>query len=84
MLKAPLNQKVASLLINLLEKNPTENGLELPLPITRKEIADTLGATVESVIRIMSEWSKMGIIQTNDQYIRVIKPDKVIEYLKVQ
>lgn len=84
MLKAPLNQKVASLLLILLEKSPVEKGLELPLPLTRKEIADTLGASVESVIRIMSEWSKLGIIQTNDQYIRVVKPEKVIEFLKVE
>ena len=83
MLKAPLQQKVASLLITLLERNPTGNGLDLPLPLTRKEIADTLGATVESVIRIMSEWSKLGIIQTTDQYIRVVKPEKIIELLKV-
>lgn len=83
MLKAPLGQKVASLLLNLLEKSPIENGLDLPLPLTRKEIADNLGASVESVIRIMSEWSKLGIIQTNDQFIRVIKPDKIIEFLKI-
>ncbi len=82
MAKAPLNQKVASLLLILLERSPVENGMELPLPLTRKEIADTLGASVESVIRIMSEWSKMGIIQTNDQYIRVTRPDKVIDFLK--
>lgn len=83
MAKAPLIYKVAALLIALLEKHPTQEGLVLPLPLTRKEIADTLGASVESVIRVMSEWSKLGIIETNDQLIRVIKPDKVIAYLKM-
>lgn len=82
MVRAPLSQKVATLLIALSEKNPSRTDLEISLPLTRKEIADTLGASVESVIRIMSEWSKLGIIQTNDQHIRIVKPEKVIEYLQ--
>lgn len=67
--KAPLAAKVAFLLMELLERHAHQDELVLPLPITRKEIADSLGASVESVIRIMSDWSKKGIIQTSDQTI---------------
>lgn len=80
--KASLSQKLAAQLINLLEKNPKENDMELPLPLTRKELADSLGATSESIIRIMSEWSKQGIIQTHDHHIRLLKPEKILEILK--
>lgn len=80
--RAPLNQKIAALLMNLLEKNHGEEALTLPLPLTRKEIADTLGASVESVIRVMSEWSKLGLIQTTDQNIKVLRLAKIIEILK--
>ncbi len=82
MSKAPLSQKVAALLLSLLERNQGPDEMVLPLPLTRKEIAENLGASVESVIRVMSEWSKQGIIETNDQLIRVIKPDRIIEELR--
>lgn len=82
MAKAPLAQKVAALLISLVEKNPSEEGLVLPLPLTRKEIADNLGASVEAVIRIMSDWSKQGIIHTNEQNIRILRPDYILAILK--
>lgn len=82
LLKAPLPQKVATLLMNLVEKHPSSDGLILPLPLTRKEIADAVGATPESVIRIMSEWSKQGYLQTNDQNIEILRPDKIIELVE--
>lgn len=82
--KAPLNTKVAALIINLLEKNRNLSDTTLPLPLTRKEIAESLGSTVESVIRIMSEWSKEGIIKTTDQHIEIVQMDKLIGLLKLQ
>lgn len=81
MSKSPLSQKVAMLLINLLDKQSENGNASVRLPMTRKEIADNLGASVESVIRIMSDWSKQGIIQTADQQIHVLKVDKIIEHL---
>lgn len=81
MSKSPLSQKVAMLLINLLDKQSEDGNASVKLPMTRKEIADNLGASVESVIRIMSDWSKQGIIQTADQQIHVLKVEKIIEHL---
>lgn len=82
--KAPLNQKVAALLMQLLDQNTREQGIFLPLPLTRKEIADSLGASVESVIRVMSDWSKQGYIQTVGQQIEICRPDRLIEILKIE
>lgn len=76
--KAPLSAKVASLLMDLVDRQRDQKELVLPLPLTRKEIADSLGASVESVIRVMSDWSKRGIIQTSEQHIRILKPEQVI------
>lgn len=80
---APLNQKIAAVLIALLEKNASNNPLELPFPLTRKEIANAIGSTEESVIRIMSDWTKVGFIQTTEQFIRIIQVEKILEILKV-
>ncbi len=86
MLKAPLAKKLAILLISLLEKSNAsdqEQGL-IPLQLTRKEIADNLGASVESIIRIMSDWSKKGVLETTDRQIRILKTDKLIQEMSVE
>lgn len=82
MSKSPLQAKVASLLIDLIEKQPENTDtVKIPIPLTRKEIADSVGASVESIIRIMSDWSKKGLINTEDHNITIIKTDKIIELM---
>ena len=76
--KAPLTAKIASLLMELASAEKSQKELILPLPLTRKEIADSLGASVESVIRVMSEWSKKGFLKTSDQNITILKPEHII------
>ncbi len=79
MQRSPLQSKVAAMLLQLVAKDSVTTELEVPLPLTRKEIADTLGVTVESVIRVMSEWVKKGYVVTTDQHIKILKPDLIIE-----
>lgn len=76
--KAPLKTKIAFLLIDILNKSE-QNSTILPLPLTRKEIADSLGVTTESVIRVMSEWSKTGFIETIDTNIKILRMDELIK-----
>ncbi|MGE3533655.1 MAG: Crp/Fnr family transcriptional regulator [Parachlamydiales bacterium] len=80
--RAPLEQRVAGLLLTLLERSSRENDRLVPLPLTRQEIADSLGAAVESVIRVMSDWSQRGVIKTTDRNIEILRPDQVIEIVK--
>lgn len=80
--KSPLPRKVAFLLLQLMERYSAEEDKILPIPLTRKEIADSLGSTVESVIRIMSDWSHQGIVKTHEQYIEILQPSKVVDILK--
>lgn len=80
--KSPLAQKIARQLVSIIERYSGENQTILPIPFTRQEIADSVGASVESVIRIMSDWSRNGIISTSDQLIRIEKMDKILEIVK--
>jgi CRP-like cAMP-binding protein len=80
--KAPLSSKIAFLLMDILKRYDGDDAV-LYLPLTRQEIADSLGASVESVIRIMSDWSKSGIIETHDQKIKVLKLDKIVEKMSL-
>lgn len=84
LIKAPLSQKLATLLFQLLEKSPQQEQGLLSFQLTRQEIADNLGASVESIIRIMSDWSKQGILETTDRQIRILKVDRLIEELSAE
>jgi len=81
LLKAPLAQKVARELVNLIERYSDKGETFLPIPITRQEIADSVGASVESVIRVMSDWSQNGYLKTTDQVIHVLRMDKILEIM---
>lgn len=74
--KLPLAAKIAGTLLDLVSKGPEVDLIEIP--ITRKEIADHLGVAPESVIRIMSEWTKEGYIEADDKLLRIVRPDVLI------
>ncbi len=40
-------------------------GVFVPLPLSRQEIADLVGTTVETAIRIMSRWQKEALVETD-------------------
>lgn len=79
--KSPLQAKVASLLIELADRQPSSEQPTIPIPLTRKEIADSVGASVESIIRIMSDWAKKGYVSTNEKQITILQTAKVIELM---
>lgn len=76
----PLAQRIADLIIYLSrhKKNCIENK---GVPITRREIAAYVGASVESVIRVMSVWQREGIIKSYDRCIEVIDQPKLMTIL---
>lgn len=80
--KLSLQQRIASLLISLLDKRPAGADARVPIPLTRQEIADAVGSSVESVIRCMSELAQQGILHTEDKQIEILRADKIAEMLK--
>lgn len=44
---------------------PTDEGVFIPLALSRQELADLTGTTIETCIRIMSRWGKEGIVRTD-------------------
>jgi CRP/FNR family transcriptional regulator len=43
---------------------PRAGGRFVPMPLSRQELADLTGTTIETCIRIMSRWGKEGIVST--------------------
>ena len=42
-----------------------EDGVFIPLALSRQELADMIGTTIETSIRIMSRWGKDGVVRTD-------------------
>ena len=41
-----------------------QDGMFIPMPLSRQELADLVGTTIETTIRIMSRWGKERIVRT--------------------
>ncbi|HSP33833.1 MAG TPA: Crp/Fnr family transcriptional regulator [Thermoanaerobaculia bacterium] len=44
---------------------PKDGGITIPLPLSRQEIADLIGTTLETAIRLMSRWQKDELVLTD-------------------
>lgn len=66
--------RVARVLLTLASRcgEPNGRGTRITLPMTRQELADMVGARVETVIRILSKWGRTG-------WIRLVGSDITID-----
>jgi len=54
---------------------PRPDGILIPLVLSRQEIADMVGTTIETSIRIMSRWGKQDLVRTEkDGFVVVDRP----------
>ncbi len=71
-----VEERIARVLLELAKAvgEEKESGkISIEIPITRQDIAEMTGTTVETAIRIMSKWKKDGIIHTERGYIEILK-----------
>jgi CRP/FNR family transcriptional regulator len=58
--------RIASFFLKLADRmgETSPSGTVIPLALSRQDIADMVGTTIETAIRIMSRWGKEGIVRT--------------------
>ena len=68
-----VERRIASLLVKLSEKVGVNDGdfRKINFPLTRQEISEMVGTTVETCIRTMSKFQKKGVIKSLDGRIMV-------------
>lgn len=78
-----VEKRIASLLIKLSEKAGVKEReyRKIDFPLTRQEIADMVGTTVETSIRTMSKFQKHGMVKSSRGRI-LIKVDSLKRYLE--
>jgi CRP/FNR family transcriptional regulator len=66
--------RFARLFLKLAEQlgRPERGGVFIPLPLSRQELADWTGTTIETSIRIMSRWGKDDVLRTEKDGFVVI------------
>jgi CRP-like cAMP-binding protein len=77
----PVEARLAAMLLRLAERDGQrdQRGLALPFHLTRQRLADMCGTTVETTIRVMSRWTRDGLVLDDDG--RLIVAD--VERLRV-
>ncbi len=73
MVHDPVERRVAQALLTLQKK------FGQTIPLTRQEVADLVGTTVETVIRTISRFQKEGWIRSTRGKIQLLKPDALIQ-----
>jgi CRP/FNR family transcriptional regulator len=68
-LSAPVERRIARLFLTLATRlgRPCEGRVEIPLALSRQEIAELTGTTVETSIRVMSRWGKEDLVATTPE-----------------
>lgn len=59
--------RFARLFLKLADESgrPETGGITVPVALSRQELADLTGTTIETAIRIMSRWGKEGLVRTD-------------------
>lgn len=73
----PVEARLAATLVRLAarEGERSRAGVELPYHLTRQSLADMAGTTVETTIRVVSRWTKEGLIADDSGRLVLKKPD---------
>ena len=74
-----VESRIASLLLKLSDKTgeKTEGGVLINMRLTKQDIAEMVGTTVETSIRTMSKFKKSGLIAEKDGKIVVRNVEKL-------
>jgi CRP-like cAMP-binding protein len=70
----PVEQRLARLLLTLADKFGRQQDGMLVVSATRQELADMIGTTVETAIRITSKWQRDGIVRGGRQALGLADP----------
>ena len=72
-----VEQRLARMVLTLADKIGQRNGTVTELNVTRQELADMVGTTVETTIRITSKWQHARIISSSRNRIALADPEKL-------
>jgi CRP-like cAMP-binding protein len=84
LVSSKVDSRIASVIVRLCENHgtPTKDGILINIRLTRKDIADIVGSTVETTIRTISKFQKKGLISTVSGRLLIKNYDAFVEMMK--
>jgi len=78
-----VDERIAAILFILADSYGERHGkaLTLQVPLTRQEISEMAGTTVESCIRVMSRWQKAGLVTTDKHIVTILDEERLTRIL---
>jgi CRP/FNR family transcriptional regulator, nitrogen oxide reductase regulator len=76
-----VEQRIARVLLKLAETAGSDlpEGRVIEMPLTRQDVADMTGTTVETAIRVMSKLRRAGLIRTRRGKVVLVDTDALLE-----
>ena len=76
-----VERRIARILLKLAATtgSSSEEGIIIELPLTRQDIADMAGTTVETAIRTMSRFRKKGLVRTKRGRVTILEPHQLVK-----
>ena len=80
-----LEPRFARMFLKMAEESgqATAQGVLLPGALSRQDLADLAGTTIETCIRIMSRWGKEGLVRTEREGFLILDKD-ALEHLAAE
>lgn len=73
----PVEQRLARTVLALARKIGIQDDGHMAIDVTRNELADMVGATVETTIRITSRWQSAGFVSSTRGRIRLLAEEQL-------
>ena len=76
-----VERRVARVILRLANSTGArlEGGaVRITVPLSRQDIADMAGTVLETAIRAMSKFQKLGYIETREGHIILLKPHQLV------
>lgn len=84
LVSSKVESRIAAVIVRLCENHgtPTDDGTLINIRLTRQDIADIVGSTVETTIRIISKFQKEGLLSTVKGRLLVKDVDAFVKMMK--
>ena len=75
-----VERRIARTILRLARQSgrKTEQGVLVDLPLSRQDIAEMTGKTLYTVSRVLSDWEKRGLVQSERQQVIITHPHGLV------
>ena len=83
---ATAEARIAAILIKLAQKlgHEQDGAVLIQMPLSRQDIAEMTGTTVETASRVMSQFRKDGLIDSGRQWVSLTNPDALAQIAEIE